>query len=316
MKQKMYYFTETSPDLPLKEFWSSNEHFAELFNSYMFNGTEVLKPELLRDLSPDVSVSIFSKEFQKTIRRTRDVLKVTETGEYYRILGIENQQAVHYAMPLRTMVYDMLTYLQEMEKITRNHRKEKDFTSVEEFLSGFTKEDKLHSCHTIVIYWGEQEWNAPRCLSEMMAFEPDDWGKDQFNDYQMHLLCVNESEGRLTGNGDVFQLFTAVREMYRNGGENFSEVLSDVSLEVAYITTLVTKTTKQYEKVLTEAIENRKERINMCEAARKAFEKKQAEGELKALYDLVKDHLLSPEVAAKRLGLTTEEFLEMGKRLS
>lgn len=273
-----YRMTNLATDVPLKNFWKDNEHFAEVFNVCLFGGKEVLKAGRLREIDTEVSASMFSKEFQKTIRRSRDSLKVNESGEVFCILGIENQQSIHYAMPLRTMVYDALTYLQEMEKITAENKKKKALTGPGEFLSGLKKGDKLHPCCTLIVYWGEEKWDAPRTLAELMQFAPDDPIREYFNDYPMHLICVNESDGKLSGDGDVVKLFTAVREIYRNGGEELPTILADVSLEVAYLTTLVTNTTKQYEQILTEAIKMKRERINMCEAARIAFEKKMEEG--------------------------------------
>ncbi len=297
-----YTFQDTSPDIPLKQFWSDNEHFADLFNSCLFNGKEVLKPHFLKDLNPDVSISIFSKEFQKTIRRTRDVLKAADTGECYRILGIEDQQAIHYAMPLRCLIYDGLTYLSQIEKTANGHKHKQDIANLDEFLSKYTKRDKLFPCYTIVIYWGEKRWDGPRKLSEMTAFGINDLAQEWFNDYHMHLLCVNEMEHPQTKSADVFKLFTAVRELYTNGGENLPDVLSDVSIEVAYLASLVTKTTKNYEKLINQARADRKESINMCEAAERLQKKCMEAGRLEGI-----NH-----VALKMLyaGKPDEEILE------
>lgn len=278
MAAEKYSFTDVSPDIPLKEFFNDNEHFAELFNSYLFRGENIVIPEELQDMNPEVSSSIFGKEFQKTIKRARDVLKVSQTGEYYRILGIENQQAIHYAMPLRIMIYDALTYLQEMKKITAVRKKESDFANVEEFLSGCKKEDKLHPCYTIVIYFGEKKWDGPRDLAEMMDIKSDDPMKKYFSNYPMYLLCINELEKIPKETGEVSQLFTAIHGTYKTGGRDLPKVLSKVNLYIAYITALVTKTTDEYAEILTEAMQNGEESINMCEAAEKAFRATREEG--------------------------------------
>ena len=273
-----YTLEDASLDVLLKEFFGEDECFAELFNFYMFGGKKVLSSGSLSDMNPDVSASIFSKEFQKTIKRARDVLKVSKTGECYRILGIENQKAIHYAMPLRVMLYDALTYLQEMNKITAKRKQENDFASVEEFLSGCKKEDKLHPCYTIVIYFGEKKWDGPRTLEEMMNMEPDDPMKAYFSNYPMHLICINELE-EISGNGgDVHQLFTAISEIYKTGGKILPEMLSKVRLIILLITAKVTNTEKEYKKILTDAINNRRETIDMCEAAERAFKKEREEG--------------------------------------
>ena len=43
----------------------------------------------------------------------RDVVKKTAYGVDFVIWGIENQQRIHYAMPLRHMIEDALSYLKE-----------------------------------------------------------------------------------------------------------------------------------------------------------------------------------------------------------
>lgn len=317
-----YSFTNVSPDIPLKEFWKQNDHFADLFNTCMFNGKTVVDPRKLSDMNPDESVSILSAEFQATIKRARDVLKMSETGECYRILGIEDQQAIHYAMPLRCMVYDALTYLQQANMKLKQNRKEKKFATLDEFLSGFKKEDRLYPCYTIVVYWGEKAWDGPRSLEDMMEFGGDLGFQSQFCNYSMKLLCANETEELRPENDDVWKLFTAVRELYQNGGKNLSSILSDVSVEVAYIASLVTGTTAEYGKAIMEARRNRKERLDMCEAAKKAFMEVKAEGKaegreegraegIQALYKLIKKGGLSVADAADSMEMTEEEFCQV-----
>ena len=284
----------------------------------------VVNPDTLTDMSGDDSLSIFSSEFQKTIKRARDVLKMSSSGECYRILGIENQQAIHYAMPLRCMVYDALTYLHQADVISKKNRKEKKFDNLDEFLSGFKKEDRIYPCYTIVIYWGERKWDGPRQLADMMQFGTDSRLQEHFKDYPMKLLCVNETDGLEPETEDVLKLFTAVRELYRSGGEDLPEILSDVNLEVAYVASLVTGTTAQYGQAITEARKNRKERLDMCEAVNNAFTRVMmkgvekgkaegkaegiAEGQLLLLHKLIKNGTLTLEKAAESAETTTEEL--------
>ena len=45
--------------------------------------------------------------------RVRDVVKKMAFGVEFVVLRIESQQKIHYAMPLRTMLYDGMRYLKE-----------------------------------------------------------------------------------------------------------------------------------------------------------------------------------------------------------
>ena len=41
------------------------------------------------------------------------------------LLACENQDKVHYAMPVREMLYDSLDYIEQLKKISKQNRAEK-----------------------------------------------------------------------------------------------------------------------------------------------------------------------------------------------
>ena len=45
----------------IEKFWRDNEHFADLFNAYFFNGEKVIKPEELQEADTDVSGTLNKK---------------------------------------------------------------------------------------------------------------------------------------------------------------------------------------------------------------------------------------------------------------
>ena len=125
---------ETKADTIFKEFWRPNERFADLFNAVLFQGQEVITPESLTEMDTDVSGTVRMGGSERTLARARDVVKKSAYGIEFMVLGIENQQSVHYAMPLRNMIYDAMGYLKEYEEIVRSHRKRKDLeTSITSF---------------------------------------------------------------------------------------------------------------------------------------------------------------------------------------
>lgn len=76
-------------------------------------------------------------------QKYRDVLKravIMQNKEAtYLLLGIENQTDIHYAMPIRNMIYDSLQYGKQVMEIAAEHRKKKDRNGTQaEYLSGFT----------------------------------------------------------------------------------------------------------------------------------------------------------------------------------
>jgi uncharacterized membrane protein len=81
--------------------------------------------------------------------------------EYFADAGIENQEEVHYLMPLRVMSYDVAEYERQASVIKKKVRKMKGIKKAE-FLSGFLKENRLQPCVTLVLYYGQT-----RLLSEL-----------------------------------------------------------------------------------------------------------------------------------------------------
>lgn len=76
----------TKADVIFKDFWRVNEHFADLFNTVVFHGKEILKPEILEEMDTDVSGVIEMKDYKETLSRTRDVIKKTAYGVEFVVL--------------------------------------------------------------------------------------------------------------------------------------------------------------------------------------------------------------------------------------
>ena len=155
------------PDIIMKEFWRVNERFADLFNAVLFKGKNVIKSDMLKEMDTDISGTIKWKKGQSSLKRVRDIVKKEYDGVEFNILGIEIQDKVHYAMPLRTMIYDGLGYLKEYNELKGKNRYTSGMTS-DEFLSGMKKDDRLHPIITIVLYYSEMPWDGPVSIKDMM----------------------------------------------------------------------------------------------------------------------------------------------------
>ena len=192
------------PDVVMKEFWRVNERFADLFNGVLFQGEAVIRSDRLCELDTDMSGTIRWKDGESTLNCVRDIVKKEYDGVEFNILGLEMQEKVHLAMPLRTMVYDALGYIKEYNEFKSNNTKnsikkkrkaytdDKDkadnktnteyksdnkaasYRTSEEFLSGLNYSDRFHPIITIVFYYGEHRWNGPISLSDMMVDMPDE----------------------------------------------------------------------------------------------------------------------------------------------
>ncbi len=185
-------------DTYAKKYMSDNKVFADAFNFLIYNGEEVIKPESLKPLDTSVlAVPFGDTDKKEPVQKIRDLLKLAEIKEdgenIYLILGVENQSEIHYAMPVRNMLYDVLEYTRQVESTAKAHRKAKAYKGVStgEFLSGFYKADKLIPVITLVIYFGADEWEGPRSIYDM--FEIKDKRILSFvTDYRINLIAPYE----------------------------------------------------------------------------------------------------------------------------
>ncbi len=183
-------------DTKAKEFLSDSERFADLFNYYLFEGRQVIKATDLCERDTTKVLSIFGADKKETQKQKwRDLLKsaIIKSTEYgiFVLLGVENQSSIHYAMPIKNMIYDAMDYCTQVNEATRRHKREKDYCSDAEFLSGFKKEDKLTPVITLTVYWGAEPWDAPRTLHEMIDDKYEVILK-YVDNYRLHLIVPEE----------------------------------------------------------------------------------------------------------------------------
>jgi hypothetical protein len=132
------------------------------------------------------------------VQKYRDEFKyltaMEDDSAIYLLLGAEAQANIHYAMPVKDMVYDALEYAAQVEKAAKSHRevlkqgKAEKKPSVGEYLSGFYKEDRLIPVITLVIYFGAEEWDGPMSIHDMLSVKnPEILSLVQ--DYRIHLIA-------------------------------------------------------------------------------------------------------------------------------
>ena len=301
-------------DTVTKEYMQNRDTFADAFNFYLYDGEQVIKPEQLKPLDTTAIALPYGEDGKSVpVQKYRDVLKMvtamTDDHAAYLILGIENQSKIHYAMPVRNMLYDSLQYTAQVDQIAKSHRDEKDKAETsDEFLSGFYRTDKLLPVFTLTIYWGADEWTAPKDLHSMLTAEP---GMLKFIDnYHLHLITpASISDSDFTKFHS--ELNAALKFIkYSNDNKELDRVLhddivyTDVSWETAEVISIMTGTEIPYNK--------EKGRVNVCKAIEdmKIIERNEgkSEGILETLVGLVKDGLISLAEAAKRANMTVSEF--------
>ena len=110
-------------DTSVNQWLRDNRRFASLYNGYVFGGRQVIRAEDLKDLDRETDILITDKGgTTKKVGRRRDIVKQWKNTMNLVILACESQDMVHYAMPVRCMLYDGLTYTDQIRELWRKHR--------------------------------------------------------------------------------------------------------------------------------------------------------------------------------------------------
>lgn len=127
-------------NIAVKQWLRDKQRFADLFNGTVFQGQQIVLPEDLEEIDSESSIIVTDKEKrEKGIQKYRDIAMRWKQNAELAILAYENQNKVHYAMPIRTMFYDCLSYTDQVRQIWKN-RDEQIKNTEEEFLSQFRME--------------------------------------------------------------------------------------------------------------------------------------------------------------------------------
>ena len=312
-------------DTVTKAFMRENTVFADAFNYLIFNGEKVIQPEKLQELDTTELAQLIvkgNKPKNEAVQKYRDILKTAvimeDENADYLLLGIENQTEVHYAMPVRNMIYDALQYGNQVSTIAAQNAKKKNAATRAEFLSGFHKADKLRPVITLVVHFGAEPWDGATSLYEMMDL-PRKEMRDFIQDYKIHLIDPAAIEPE-----ELEKFSTSLREVigcikYSNDKEKLSSFIRNnprmtVERNAARVIQAITKVTID--------LSEETEKVDMCKAIEDMMQDSRAagkaegrtEGILFALTGLVRDGVLSIKDAAFRANMTESAFEAVMKK--
>mgnify|MGYP003289464190 CR=1 FL=1 len=130
---------------------------------------------------------------------------MSKKKQEFVLLGLESQEHIHYAMPMRIMGYDYATYKKQYDSNAQKYKTTGELKE-DEFLSRMKKTDKFIPVITVVVYYGEKEWDGAKSLHEMLHI-PEKMMK-YVNDYKMLLVEAKENNLILhnVNNRDLFNL--------------------------------------------------------------------------------------------------------------
>ena len=142
-----------------------NDVFADIVNTLLFDGKEVIKPDELENTKDK---SQFKADNDELHEQERDVSKYWTKGKIkIALCGLENQTIVDKDMPLRVISYDGASYKSQL-----------------------LEEGSLrYPVITLVLYFGVTKWDVPQNLYGCIGDIPEEL-KEYLNDYKINLFQI------------------------------------------------------------------------------------------------------------------------------
>ena len=317
-------------DTAAKEYMRDAETFADAFNFLLYDGQQIIKPERLKPLDTTAVVLPYGDDGASVpVQKYRDVMKMVTVMEddraAYLLLGIENQSDIHYAMPVRNMLYDAVQYVSQVDQSAKSHRNGglKPETGAE-FLSGFYRTDKLIPVITLTLYFGAEQWTAPTDLYGMLSADAEIL---RFVDnYHLHLIAPAQIPDE-----DFDKFHTELKQVLKFVKNSLSkkrlnelvhedETYRHISRKTANMLNIITGSNLKYD--------SREETVDMCRAIEEirndaiaegiqtgmekgleeGMEKGMEKGTFSTLSSLVKKGILTLAQAAEEANMTVSEF--------
>lgn len=266
----------------VNHYFSDNRRFADLFNGVYFQGEAVVKAEELTEVSEVYHEPVRKKG--KRAERIRGVCKQLKSGKILRILALENQELIDYAMPFRCMQYDVMKYGKQLDILRKENQRKGKLKTLPELNCKLKRTDRIVPVYTLCLYHGTEEWDGPRTLRDMMDFGgEEDRFRGMFKDYPMQLYCLNEARDLQMFHTEVGTLFEALQHRKDREGlkrliqsdPRYQQLDAD-TLEIMSVMLEWPSVWRQREK----CIMNDTEDYDMCQAVREWAEEERSIGRL------------------------------------
>ena len=231
--------------------------------------------------------------------RTRDILmQDNRSGVLYLLLGLENQDYIDNTMPLRCMGYDFAAYDKQVKDYMDENRQKGNSA----YLRKIHKEQKLAPVITLVTYYGQEEWDAPKDIYEMLNM-PDEWkqGENTFiHNYPMNFVHMgklpDEVRERFTSDVRLLVEYLACRDDL----EKLKKLTKDMNQKISHpedlLDALSTVADKRYLEIKDVIINKpEKEELTMCVLVDELEKTGKAKGKAEDIIDLLEECDTVPE---------------------
>lgn len=194
-----------------------------MFNYYIYGGQQVILPEQLTERdSTEIALPYGSDGKVVPIQRFRDVRKLyaamTDGNVEYVLYGVENQSEIHYAMAVKSNLYDVLDYAGQVEEAARKHRKDRKKAQKREKAEEAASEKELNSGEFLSGFWKEDKLIAPALMadSEIEKFQTN---------LREVLLFIKYSKDK----GKLKQILKSNEERFRQVERRAADVIETIT---------------------------------------------------------------------------------------
>lgn len=268
-------------DIALARFFEDEERYADLINALVFKGRQVVRAADITERDTRATGVLKRIRGKFTVQKYRDVLRRVALGTEFVLIGIENQDEVHYAMPVRVMLQDAAGYDEQLRRIRRENRRQGEQRGAE-FLGGFSKSDCLMPVFTLVLYYGKKPWDGARELRQMMGEKPLPRPLSRMiNNYRIQVLEVRRFREIERFKTDLYEVIGFIqragdKERERTFTEERQSSFASMDEEAYDVITAVTGSEEL--EAVKEKYREEGGKINMCEAIRGMIEEGKQEG--------------------------------------
>lgn len=265
----------------MKHWLSDKERFSDFVNGSLFQGRKVFTAESLQKEDTEHGLVIRKPDGEEiTVQRYRDICMTAKDGTRVVILACENQEEIHYGMPVRGMLYDALSYVDQVNEIRKGRRNQKELKRSAEFLSGMKQTDLLYPVVTLIFYYGEKDWDGKQDLHSLFGIEREEYKmlKKYVPNYSINLIDPRKIGDLTCFQTDLQMVFGMLK--YR---KNKAGLLKYVQENKAYFSRIDEESYNAIRVLLgseqsLKAMEERTGGIDMCKALDDLYQDGIAEG--------------------------------------
>lgn len=280
-----------------KDFFEDPARFADAINGFGCNGEQMVKEEDIQEMDTQIRrlkipgfVNAMMSERIVNTANSRDMLRKVALGVHYLIIGMEAQEEIDYALPLRNMLYDVAEYEKQAKKIRKKVRQEHQGLTAGEYLYGFKSDSKLIPVVTFVLYAGENEWLGPTCLHDMLEFTDIPANlRNMIPNYRINIISIRDIKDTSIFKTDLRYVLDFLRnakdkeklkELVENNPyyKSMDEDAYDVVANYANVKKLA-EVKDEYKDV--------EGRMNMCTAIREMMEDSKLEGRMEGRMEVI-----------------------------